>query len=75
MYPLIHHLSCKGLAKVVEWSAKLLDEESRRSLKNTELIAKKEKLRLWANYVPPPSNSTAIHNDNFKGKVSGIASV
>lgn len=67
-------LTKNGLAKVVEWSAKLLDEDSRRALKNAELVAKKEKLRLWINYVPPPSNSTAIRDDNFKGRVIEVVS-
>lgn len=63
-----------GLAKYVEWSAKLLEEDARRQLKNAELLAKKERLRLWINYVPPPSNSTAIRDDNFKGKVIEVVS-
>lgn len=53
----------------MEWSAKLLDEEAKRVLKNAELLAKKERLRVWTNFVPPLSNSTAIRDDNFKGRV------
>ncbi|MCO5577351.1 hypothetical protein L7F22_031180 [Adiantum nelumboides] len=63
-----------GLAKVVEWSARLLDEDAKRTLKNAELTAKKEKLRLWTNFVPPASNSTAIRDDNFKGRVVEVVS-
>lgn len=53
----------------MEWSAKLLDEDSKRVLKNAELLAKKERLRVWTNFVPPVSNSTAIRDGNFKGRV------
>ncbi|KAH7296655.1 hypothetical protein KP509_26G032900 [Ceratopteris richardii] len=63
-----------GLAKVVEWSARLLDEDAKRILKNAELQAKKERLRLWTNFVPPASNSTAIRDDNFKGRVVEVVS-
>ncbi|KAI5084373.1 hypothetical protein GOP47_0000542 [Adiantum capillus-veneris] len=63
-----------GLAKVVEWSARLLDEDAKRTLKNAELTAKKERLRLWTNFVPPASNSTAIRDGNFKGRVVEVVS-
>lgn len=63
-----------GLAKVVEWSARLLVEDAKRTLKNAELTAKKERLRLWTNFVPPVSNSTAIRDDNFKGRVVEVVS-
>ena len=70
---LLLYLSFQGLARVVEWSAKCLDEGYRRLLNNTELIAKKEKLRLWANYVFLASNLPAIPNDIFNGQVGGKA--
>ena len=46
----------------------MMEEEARRKLKAAELHAKKTKLRLWTNYVPPATNSKAI-SDNFTGKV------
>lgn len=46
----------------------MMEEEARRKLKAAELQAKKTKLRLWTNYVPPATNSKAI-SDNFTGKV------
>ncbi|KAL6493779.1 Translin-1 [Orobanche gracilis] len=63
-----------GLAKYVDWSANLLEEETRRRLKNAELQAKKSRLRIWTNYVPPATNSKAIHNQNFTGKVIEVVS-
>lgn len=47
----------------------MMEEEAKRKLKIAELQAKKSRLRMWKNYVPPPSNSKAIHNQNFSGKV------
>ena len=46
----------------------MIEDEARRKLKAAELHAKKTKLRLWTNYVPPATNSKAI-SDNFTGKV------
>ncbi|GAB4859588.1 hypothetical protein Ancab_011061, partial [Ancistrocladus abbreviatus] len=63
----------QGLAKYVEWSANMMEEDARRRLKLAELQAKKERIRIWTNYVPPPSNSKAIHNQNFTGKVELLA--
>ncbi|KAG6383090.1 hypothetical protein SASPL_157160 [Salvia splendens] len=63
-----------GLAKYVDWSASLLEDEARRRLKNAELQAKKSRLRIWTNYVPPATNSKAIHDQNFTGKVIEVAS-
>lgn len=47
----------------------MMEEDAKRRLKTAELQAKKTRLRLWANYVPPPTNSKAIHDQNFMGKV------
>lgn len=47
----------------------MLDDEAKRKLKNAELEAKKSRLRMWTSYVPPVSNSKAIHDQNFSGKV------
>ncbi|XP_078433452.1 TUDOR-SN protein 1 [Wolffia australiana] len=63
-----------GLAKYVEWSANMMEEEAKRKLKSAELQAKKERIRLWINYVPPATNSKAIHNQNFSGKVVEVVS-
>ncbi|KAL8230450.1 hypothetical protein R6Q57_000228 [Mikania cordata] len=62
-----------GYAKYVEWSANMMEDEARRKLKAAELQAKKNKLRLWTNYVPPSTNSKAI-SDNFTGKVVEVVS-
>ena len=48
----------------------MMEEEAKQKLKTAELQAKKDRLRMWTNYVPPPSNSKAIHNQNFAGKVN-----
>ena len=48
----------------------MMEEEAKQKLKTAELQAKKDRLRMWTNYVPPPSNSKAIHNQNFSGKVN-----
>nr|KAJ0210024.1 hypothetical protein LSAT_V11C400184580 [Lactuca sativa] len=56
-----------GYGKYVEWSA------TQRKLKVVELLAKKTKLRLWTNYVPPATNSKAI-SDDFTGKVVEVVS-
>ncbi|CAI9767251.1 unnamed protein product [Fraxinus pennsylvanica] len=63
-----------GLAKYVEWSASLLEDDVKRRLKNAELLAKKSRLRMWTNYVPPATNSKAIHDQNFTGKVIEVVS-
>lgn len=47
----------------------MMEEEAKRRLKAAELQAKKTRLRIWTNYVPPTSNSKAIVNQNFTGKV------
>ncbi|KAI6675776.1 hypothetical protein NL676_003682 [Syzygium grande] len=62
-----------GLAKYVEWSANMMEEEAKRRLKAAELQAKKSRLRFWTNYVPP-SNSKAICDQNFSGTVVEVVS-
>lgn len=47
----------------------MMEEEAKRQLKAAELQAKKSKLRIWTSYVPPVTNSKAIHDQNFTGKV------
>ncbi|XP_059644882.1 ribonuclease TUDOR 1-like [Cornus florida] len=63
-----------GLGKYVEWSASLMEDDAKRQLKSAELQAKKARLRIWTNYVPPTSNSKAIHDQNFTGKVVEVVS-
>ncbi|EEF51666.1 ebna2 binding protein P100, putative [Ricinus communis] len=63
-----------GLAKYVEWSANMMEDDAKRRLKNAELQAKKTRLRIWTTYVPPPTNSKAIHDQNFTGKVVEVVS-
>ncbi|KMT07827.1 hypothetical protein BVRB_6g146390 [Beta vulgaris subsp. vulgaris] len=63
-----------GLAKYLEWSARSLEEKERKELKTAELEAKKKRIRMWTNYVPPATNSKAIHDQNFTGKVVEIVS-
>ncbi|KAL5724528.1 Translin-1 [Ranunculus cassubicifolius] len=63
-----------GLAKYLDWSASMMEEDARRKLKTAELQAKKDRLRYWTNYVPPQTNSKAIHDQNFTGKVVEVVS-
>ncbi|XP_025825296.1 ribonuclease TUDOR 1-like [Panicum hallii] len=58
-----------GFAKYMEWSANMLGAETKRKLKNAELQAKKEQLRIWTGYQLPVTNTTPIHNQKFTGKV------
>jgi len=48
----------------------MMEEDAKRLLKTAELQAKKSRLRFWTNYVPPATNSKAIHDQNFTGKVA-----
>ncbi|KAK9104002.1 hypothetical protein Scep_020846 [Stephania cephalantha] len=63
-----------GLAKYLEWSANMMEEDAKRRLKNAELQAKKDRLKIWTNYVPPQTNSKAIHDQKFTGKVVEVVS-
>ncbi|KAG8070849.1 hypothetical protein GUJ93_ZPchr0006g46436 [Zizania palustris] len=63
-----------GLAKYVEWSANMLDVETKIKLKNTELQAKKDQLRIWTGFKPPVTNSKPIHDQKFTGKVVEVVS-
>ena len=46
-----------------------MEEDAKRKLKAAELQAKKDRLKIWTTYVPPQTNSTAILDVNFSGKV------
>lgn len=63
-----------GLAKYLDWSAKSLEAKDQKELKSAELEAKKKRIRMWTNYVLPVTNSKAIHDQNFTGKVVEIVS-
>ncbi|KAJ3678211.1 hypothetical protein LUZ60_002014 [Juncus effusus] len=63
-----------GYAKYVDWSASMMDAEGKKRMKDAELQAKKDRLRMWDNYVAPISNSRAIINQNFTGKVVEVVS-
>lgn len=67
-------LVTNGFAKYVEWSANMLEEDAKKKLKSAELQAKKDRMRIWSNYVPPQTNSKAIHDQNFTGKVVEVVS-
>lgn len=67
-------LVTNGLAKYVQWSATNLEEKNRKEVKAAEIEAKKKRIRMWTNYVPPPSDSKAIHDQNFTGKVVEVVS-
>ncbi|EXB79410.1 nuclease domain-containing protein 1 [Morus notabilis] len=62
-----------GLAKYVEWSANMMEDQAKKRLKDVELKAKKDRLKIWTNYVVPSTNSKAI-NKKFKGKVVEVVS-
>jgi staphylococcal nuclease domain-containing protein 1 len=47
----------------------MLEPLAKEKLKSTERQAKLDKLRLWVNFVPAPSNSVAVQDDNFTGVV------
>ncbi|KAG0567867.1 hypothetical protein KC19_7G168000 [Ceratodon purpureus] len=64
----------QGFVKVVEWSANMMEEDAKRKLKAAELQAKKDRLKIWTTYVPPQTNSTAILDVNFSGKVIEVVS-
>ncbi|KAL2939573.1 Ribonuclease TUDOR 1 [Bienertia sinuspersici] len=63
-----------GLAKYLDWSARIMEVKDQRELKTAELDAKKKQIKMWMNYVPPATNSKAIHDQNFVGKVVEIVS-
>lgn len=48
----------------------MMEEEAKKKLKAAELQCKKDRVKMWANYVPPATNSKAIHDQNFTGKVT-----
>lgn len=47
----------------------MMEDDAKRKLKAAELQAKKTRINMWTNYVPPPSNSKAIQDQKFTGKV------
>lgn len=53
----------------------MLEPLAKEKLKSTERQAKLDKLRLWVNFVPAPSNSVAVRDDNFTGVVRASGSL
>ncbi|KAG7554358.1 Staphylococcal nuclease (SNase-like) OB-fold [Arabidopsis suecica] len=52
----------------------MMEDEAKRKLKAAELQCKKDRVKMWGNYVPPATNSKAIHDQNFTGKVVEVVS-
>ncbi|MBA0863988.1 hypothetical protein Goshw_028345 [Gossypium schwendimanii] len=52
----------------------MMEDDAKRRLKAAELEAKKTRLRIWTNYVPPATSSKAICDQNFTGKVVEVVS-
>lgn len=50
----------------------MLEGSAKKKLKDAELQAKKNRLRMWTNFVPAATNSKAIHGQNFTGKVGSL---
>ncbi|XP_004292750.1 PREDICTED: staphylococcal nuclease domain-containing protein 1-like [Fragaria vesca subsp. vesca] len=60
-----------GYAKILRWSAEVMDEDAKQRLKTAEFEAKKNKRRIWTNLV---TNSKPIHDQNFTGTVVEVVS-
>ena len=43
----------------------MMEDDAKRRLKAAELQAKKTRLRMWTNYVPPATNSKAAHDSKL----------
>lgn len=50
----------------------MLGAETKKKLKNADIQAKKEQLRIWTGFKPPATNTRPIHNQKFTGKVSSF---
>lgn len=51
----------------------MLGAETKRKLKNADIQAKKEQLRIWTGFQPPAgTNTRPIQNQKFTGKVSSF---
>jgi hypothetical protein len=53
----------------------MLDVEVKIKLKNAELQAKKDQLRIWTGFKPPVTNSKPILDQKFTGKVCPMFSL
>lgn len=53
----------------------MLEVVTKKKLKNGELKAKKERLRIWTGFKPPVTNTKPIRNQNFSGKVGSFLKV
>eukprot|EP00899_Mesostigma_viride_P011044 jgi/Mesvir1/19941/Mv13205-RA.1 len=67
-------LLTNGLAKIVEWSMAMMPLEVKDRLRSCEAKAKAGQLRIWKGYKPPPSNTQAVANDAFAGRVVEVLS-
>ncbi|KAF5838613.1 hypothetical protein DUNSADRAFT_2521 [Dunaliella salina] len=61
-----------GYAKCAEWSLNLMTSGAQR-LRDLEKAAKQQRVGMWVNYVPPPTNQTKL-SDSFTGKVIEVVS-
>ncbi|KAK1358055.1 hypothetical protein POM88_051311 [Heracleum sosnowskyi] len=57
-----------GLARYVDCGL-LLPPDAKRSLKSSELEAKKSQLKMWKSYCPPPTDLGEIEDQYFKHQV------
>ncbi|KAK1358052.1 hypothetical protein POM88_051308 [Heracleum sosnowskyi] len=62
-----------GLARYVDCGLLLLPD-AKRSLKSSELEAKKSQLKMWKSYCPPPTDLRAIEDQYFSGEVVEVVS-
>ena len=53
----------------------MLGVETKKKLKNADIQAKKEQLRIWTGFRPPATNTRPIHNQKFTGKVSSFTAI
>eukprot|EP00824_Muranothrix_gubernata_P019686 TRINITY_DN3956_c2_g1_i1.p1 TRINITY_DN3956_c2_g1~~TRINITY_DN3956_c2_g1_i1.p1 ORF type:complete len:934 (+),score=250.11 TRINITY_DN3956_c2_g1_i1:151-2952(+) len=60
-----------GMAKVVSWSISMLSPEKQTELRQAERMGKERRLRLWKDWVPPPSK---FAEKEFIGRVAEIVS-
>jgi hypothetical protein len=67
------HVTYRDLQIIWNGAANMLGAQTKRNLKNAELQAKKEQLRIGIGFQPPVTNITPIHNQKFTGKVSSFA--
>ena len=62
-----------GLARVVDWSTRMMAPLSASKLRTCEKAAKASKAAIWHNYVAPPESDNAL-SDVFTGVVCEVSS-